>query len=270
MNYMGKVKNIIKGCIPDRVWQMFRKIYFFSKPYLNAIGPYKMSFVYFRVKIFYGRGNDLIRRLKQEVVFEKDMCAAIVEELKDNPNFLDIGANIGLVSVYVATHVKNAVIHAFEPGIHQYRFLNETIKVNNLENIKIYNNALGDHNGVVKFFVHDAMYSALDGLKDTERRGKTRVVEVPMVTLDSWWVDAGKPSFSVVKIDTEGAELLVLRGGVNFIKEVRPVIFFEIESANLKAYPYTKSDIFEFFEKNKYLIEPVTTDTYKAVPVAAV
>ena len=48
--------------------------------------------------------------------------------------FLDIGANIGLVSAYVISRMPQITIHAFEPGLNQREFLVKTVENNSLKN----------------------------------------------------------------------------------------------------------------------------------------
>lgn len=74
-------------------------------------------------------------------------------------------------------------------------------------------------------------------------------------TLDEWWYGKNKPPVNAVKIDTEGAELLVLMGGNDLVKYCRPTIIFEMHAENLKAYPYDYHDILFWFEKRNYLVK---------------
>jgi hypothetical protein len=56
----------------------------------------------------------------------------------------------------------------------------------------------------------------------------------------------------VIKIDTEGAELWVLRGAEKVLAEVSPVIYLEIEPRNLRVYPYNHLDILAFLREHRY------------------
>lgn len=266
---MNKIFSQIKRFVPSPIWQLARKVYYKTAEFVADIGPAVRVKRYCGFDVFYNKGNGLINRLKNEPVFEKELCEAIVVELTKSPDqiFLDIGANIGLVSVYVAAKLPQATIHAFEPGSTQRGFLQRTVSQNKIDNIKVHHQALGDKIGEATFYVHNPKQAALDGLQDTGRRGQTKAVMVPMITLDTWWQAIGMPKVSVIKIDTEGAELLVLRGGKNFITEVKPVIFLEIEPANLQAYPYTADDIKIFFKELGYGLNAINQDTFVARPL---
>lgn len=266
---MIKIIPIIKEYTPESLWNLIRNLFYKFTNFINTIGPSMRSMKYCGIRLYYNKGNVLIKRLKKEIVFERDICEAMVKELKNNQNltFLDIGANIGLISFYVLSKIPEVKIHAFEPGPNQCELLSKTVQANSLKNITIHDEALGDKVGTVTFHIHEEKYAALDGLQDTQRRGITKPIEVPMITLDSWWLSAHKPKVSVVKIDTEGSELLVLRGAENFIKENKPIIFLEIEPMNLRAYPYNESDIFDFFKIIGYDLKAFNRDTYIARPI---
>lgn len=262
------MKDSLKKYTPHLIWNCMSRTVHFILEIPDHIGPQIRTKKYCGVNLYYNRGNGLIKRLQREPIFEQEMCEAIVSELihEEKPIFLDIGANIGFVSTFVYSRVPHVQIHAFEPGPHQGRLLDLTLKKNPLQSINLHTEALGDRIGKVTFHIHDAKHAALDGLQDTQRRGKTLPIEVPMITLDSWWIAAHKPKISVIKIDTEGAELLVLRGAKECIQTTSPIIFFEIEPENLKAYPYNKGDIENFFTDVGYTISALTTDTYVARP----
>jgi hypothetical protein len=91
-----------------------------------------------------------------------------------------------------------------------------------------------------------------DGLIDTGRAGEAFPVEINMITIDLWWANLSYPQINVVKIDVEGAELLVLKGGEKFIDKCGPIIFLEIEPKNLKVYPYKKEDILKWLNEHDY------------------
>jgi len=112
--------------------------------------------------------------------------------------------------------------------------------------------------GRQKFFTNTDCDQAKDGLVDTGRGEKKEPIEVTVTTLDKWWFDNGKPKIDVLKIDTEGSELLVLEGAKKILEEVKPVIYFEMEPSNLKVYPYSSLDIINFMQREGYNIETIT------------
>ena len=64
--------------------------------------------------------------------------------LKENDTVLDIGANIGIMSVHLSEKVKSGHVHAFEPIPQNFEVLERIVTKFNLSNITLHNYALGD------------------------------------------------------------------------------------------------------------------------------
>ncbi|KKS84813.1 MAG: hypothetical protein UV60_C0014G0010 [Parcubacteria group bacterium GW2011_GWA2_43_11] len=260
---MRKIKEKIKSHIPKPFWDFIRKVWIFLHILLEKFKKKEQTISYSGITLFYNRGNSVIARLKSEKVYEEEMCVHIVNTLqkKEKSVLMDIGANVGLVTSYVLEKVPNSYIYAFEPGPVQANLLQKTIEANHLDkNVELHKIALAEKAGTQTFYTHLTRDQAKDGLLDTGRGEKTVQIEVQTSTIDEWWKNAGKPHIDVVKIDTEGAELFVLRGASEFLKEVKPIIYLEIEPSNLKAYPYTHIDIASYLFSNQYRLETLTGD----------
>ncbi len=262
------MKNILKKTLPPFIWNNARDTYYGFSHILCRIGPQTKTRNYCGFRLYYNCGNSIIDRLKFEPVFEKEMCEMIVFDLNKSktPKMLDIGANIGFISLYVVSEVSAIKIYAFEPGLKQAGYFKKTIEANALSERVVLNTfALSDSNGTQTFYSHPRRDMSKDGLKDTGRGERTVVTEVKTMTLDSWWKGVGMPNIDVVKIDTEGAELLILRCAKEFLAKVKPIIYLEIAPSNLKAYPYKVSDILKYLGEAGYRLvtlsgELVTAD----------
>ncbi len=79
-------------------------------------------------------------------------------------------------------------------------------------------------------------------------------VEVPVSTLDCMCADACLTGLDFIKIDTEGAELQVLRGGERAIKEFRPAILVEIEARHAARYQCEPGDIVAWLAQRGYVM----------------
>ena len=258
---MSMWKEYIKIAIPAVWWPLLREWYLSLLHVLEKRRPFVCSMVYDGFTVYFGRGNSLIARLKQEPVFEESMCNRIISDLQksSDPVFVDVGANIGLITTSILKGVPQVKVYAFEPGPLQASFLQKTIDENRLEDrVSLNVDALSDVSGTQSFFIHPSRDYAKDGLRDTGRGEKAHSIQVTVTTLDSWWETQGRPQMSVVKIDTEGAELFILRGAVKCIEVLKPVFYLEIEPSNLKVYPYGAEDIRAFFESVGYSLETLT------------
>lgn len=279
---MDILKQSAKKIIPRNIWEFFKTHKALFLDTVLNFGSKICTTKYFGFTIYYNRGNALIDRLRKEKYFEKELCEQIINDLNraESKRFLDIGANIGLITASVLANVQNVVVDCFEPGPLQSGLLEKTLKENKLsDQATLHHEALGANVGTEKFFVHVGADIAKDGFKNTGRGEGGKEIEVSVTTLDTWWHNAGRPKVSVIKIDTEGAELLILRGGKELLAACKPVVYLEIESTNLASYPYTAKDILEFFATIGYTattldgelanIENIGTlmkhsDTYKA------
>jgi FkbM family methyltransferase len=214
--------------------------------------------------VYHHKHDSLMRRVRysHNGTYEEDEAELIADVLKKStsPVMLDIGANIGLMSLNVCAAVKNVRIFAFEPGPNQFEYLKANVEGNALTgNVSIFNVALGTRKGETDFFIHEAKDSSGDGIVDTGRAGKGRTIKVPAQTLDGWWNDHGAPAVDLIKIDTEGFELPILRHATALIDKCRPWILTEICYLNFEKYGLTFEEHIQFFDDRRYVLLDVKT-----------
>jgi FkbM family methyltransferase len=135
---------------------------------------------------------------------------------------LDIGANIGLVSLRLSKRVgRKGTVHAFEPNPAIAERLASSLEINGISNVHLHRVALGEADGSLPLTVPAGNAGAASLLTGT-RHGKT--VQVPVRRLD----DFGVGPIDFVKMDVEGFEGNVLRGASKILSSNRPrVILFE-------------------------------------------
>lgn len=219
--------------------------------------------------LVYTRGNSLVERLEKQGAYEAEMIAAICDALVNSAGrtLVDIGANIGLISLAALDAVPDSRVFAFEPGPHQNTLLAETIKRNRLEDrLTLSTLALSNRAGRSTFAAHVRRHAAGDGLLDTGRAGRAKSISVDTGTLDNWWAGAGHPPVDVVKLDTEGSELLILEGGTMLLEDCRPTLFVEIHERNLAPYPYGPQDVMNFVRSRGYELEELGPTEFVAKP----
>lgn len=267
------MKKLFKKILPKSVWNFLRHYRAIVVDRVSNFGSSICTISYCGFTLYYSAGTILIKKIRNGKIFEEEMCKSISDRLsaKDKPILLDIGANIGLISLYVLSKVPSVKIFAFEPGPDQNKHFGITIEKNNLKNsITLSNKAVGEREERKKFMTHFSPDSSGDGFVDTGRAGEPIAIEVEVTTIDSWWKNNGMPKVDVVKIDIEGAELLAFRGATEFLKQARPVIYFEVEPKNLVAYGYTADDVLNWFKTQSYTVRVLQAegkqDTYIAEP----
>ena len=140
---------------------------------------------------------------------------------------LDIGANIGYHSVRLAKRESQAQVFAFEPMPCFYEFLQRNIYMNSLgKRVVCHNYGLSSDNGSFDFFISPENGTNAS-LKNVANRTDAQKVVGLTMKLDDWISNHNiKPDF--IKIDVEGAELLVLQGALNCLKSDKPKILAEL------------------------------------------
>jgi FkbM family methyltransferase len=127
---------------------------------------------------------------------------------------VDVGANIGLHTIPLARRVgpKGTVI-AFEPDPDNFQILCRNIRVNSVSNVCTYKLALSSGSGAALLYQSWENRGGLSLCKrNVESRGpQMRPVSIETVAGDDLLLNTDKP-ISLVKIDVEGAEPLVLWG----------------------------------------------------------
>lgn len=142
---------------------------------------------------------------------------------------LDIGANLGMVTVHMASLVgDDGVVHAFEPNPRLIGLLRRGLDRNCLPQVKLHEFGLGPAESTLELRVprSDTGEGSFVWNKDTE---DCLSVQVRVRTLDDVAREQHIRSVSFVKIDVEGFEASVFRGATQFLGQVRPkAILFEL------------------------------------------
>ena len=164
----------------------------------------------------------------------------ILEFINEGDVIFDIGANIGCFSVPFAKKVgSNGKVYAFEPQKFIFNLLKENVECNELKNLQIFNNAIGDANTILELNDFDYSQSGnFGGITLTENYDNsvcakikgTKKNKIKTLTLNNF-LNLKKCNF--LKIDVELMESNVLKGAKEFIKKFRPIIWME----NLGGYP---------------------------------
>lgn len=214
---------------------------------------------YLTYRVTHQRHDSLMKRIRNspEKIYEAVETKLIATTLRSiqQPIVLDIGANIGLMSLNICSTIQDSRIFAFEPGPGQYQYLKKNIEINQLnERVKIFNIALGSHSGKIDFHVHAIKDSSGDGLLDTGRAGHAQVVKINCERLNNWWHLNHEPSVALIKLDTEGSELSILEHGIELIDQCRPHILIEICHLNYEMYGLKFSDYLDFFKIIDYTL----------------
>ena len=183
-------------------------------------------------------GYDTIsNEVRQNKIWEDAVCNKLAENYVEGTDFLDIGANIGLNSVRMNQIKKiTGTVHLFEPQPDVFLMLKYNTR--NL-NRKLYNVALSDKNGHSSFTQTEANVGAT-------QIGSNLEVTIATARLDDFLFPN---TISLMKIDVEGHEESMIKGGKETIMKYKPTILIEmwpgkkeIVSELLKSFGYVETE----------------------------
>jgi FkbM family methyltransferase len=149
--------------------------------------------------------------------------------IKKRGIILDIGANIGITAAPLSRHAPHAEIHAYEPISENFSTLTKVAGFLKLKNVKLFNLALGNEEGILKMIMPLQGNSRMQGLSKAYEEGsaeKGTLYEVPLKRLDDLYPK--ETEINAIKLDVENFELEVLRGGKKMLERNKPMIYCEL------------------------------------------
>ncbi len=150
--------------------------------------------------------------------FESDKQTVFEMIVKPGDTVYDIGANVGFYTLLASELAgPSGCVYAFEPLPRNVEFLNQHLTLNGAKNTKVLEVAVSDTNGQASF--DDSPNNSMGQLSNSGKR------KVKTVTIDRLLSEGTILPPGCMKIDVEGAEMLVLSGAKSVLKTYRPHIF---------------------------------------------
>lgn len=133
----------------------------------------------------------------------------------------DVGAHAGTTTYFLAKMVgPEGKVFAFEPDENSYQYLQRNMDLHKMENVTLVKAALSSSTGTAHFVMDGTMGA---GLADFIEHGTPKqTVEVQTLSLKDAAERYGTPTY--IKLDIEGAELDMVKGGLEFLKQ-HPIQF---------------------------------------------
>lgn len=181
--------------------------------------------------------------------------------VKSDYHVIDLGSNIGSYSLQFARMASKGMVYAFEPSQFNLRRLEKNISLNSFNNIRTYNVALGENAANAELSVINPYNLGMNRI--TKVPGKYSSENILVTTLDFLDAQNTFEKADLVKIDTEGFELKVLRGAWKFLQRWKPVLFIELIDFNLMQQDDSASALIEFVQKAGYSV--LDAKTMKAI-----
>lgn len=181
-------------------------------------------------------------------------CAKKLKLNKFN-NIIDIGANFGIQTLQIADEFKNSKIFSIEPTNYAYEKLLKNLNLNKelKKNIKTYKLFLGSKDQKKP----DTIFSSWDlnsnKLKHPKHLGeKMSTFNTQSKTLEEFILVNEIHELDFIKLDVDGYEYYVLKGGSNFLKKKKPPIFMELAPYLYEEYGYNKEMIINLIKTLGY------------------
>jgi FkbM family methyltransferase len=183
----------------------------------------------------------ILNCLRSGQLLEPETSALVDLLLQPGDTFIDIGGHVGFYSMLAAGLVGPAGrVYVFEPEQVNYAHLLTHIAFNNLHHVFPFPWAVGHTTSVVDFFTNadnDGGHALWDpGRHPFNQKSRQQICKQPvfLVSLDDIFGSAPSGFAKLIKIDTEGNEVNVLRGARNFLTRAEvPAVIAELNHFGL-------------------------------------
>jgi FkbM family methyltransferase len=197
--------------------------------------------------VFRFAGIDLTRNMK----YDRLTSEVLRRTLRPDSSCIDVGAHQGEILREFLRLAPEGRHHAFEPipALHaslQHQFGHQAV---------IHDCALSTASGRATFNVvpDDPAYSGLQKRKYRSPDTRTETIQVEVRTLDELF-PPGSPKTDLIKIDVEGGEYDVLRGGGELLRRDHPLIIFECGLGASDYYGTEPAQLFRFLRECGYVL----------------
>lgn len=203
------------------------------------------------------------RRIFWMGYYSREVVALLDKLVQPGMVVLDVGANIGEISLVCAKRVGRAgSVISFEPMEEIADALQQNIDRNRLEQVTVVRAGLSDKaaTGVPIYAscgqgARGDEHSGLGSLYGVSKDAPAQFIEV--TTLDAYLAQSPVAKVDLIKVDIEGAELPFLRGAEQTLRRYRPRLIVEVQDKSAAAAGYAASDILDYLSGLGYAFERI-------------
>jgi FkbM family methyltransferase len=189
-------------------------------------------------------------------IYEEQIVARIAALLRPGMTFVDIGANIGLHTLVAAHRVGNiGQVIAVEPQSRVYERLLHNVTLNGLRNVRAFRCAVGSAGGIMPLFQLSTENDGLATLRVRDHEEPVGSETVEVMTLPALLAVARVEHVHGIKIDTEGAELSILKGAEAWLSRSPPAFMaIECNDAHLRRFGASSLQLIRFLQATGYRV----------------
>ncbi|MBS1736490.1 MAG: FkbM family methyltransferase [Bacteroidetes bacterium] len=238
----------------EKVKKIIVKLFGFNKETNTPVSKYPYQYSEPQFGISFNINNPIEEFRLKNWGGEKEYVLNLLNSLKVDDIFFDIGASVGLISVLAADRLKKGKVISFEPDPENLLRLKNNYDLNLLTNYGIQSLAVGDEEGYMNLYTAGANAFSPSLQKVN---GIDSFISVKVETIDNLLKANLVPYPTVIKIDIEGAEMMALKGMKNLLcdKNAPRIIFLEIHPEFLPKFGTNEEAIFIFLEEFDYQFE---------------
>lgn len=218
--------------------------------------------------------RDVLNDLQDGKVYEPGTWHTIQQVIEPcGRDCIDIGAHVGILTCLIATTVQRPdAVHAFEPDGDNRKHLRRNLKLNGFTAVTVHEEVVCERDGPVMFFTcadTDGGHAIWNPARSranwrTRRQGGTAKQMIATGTR----LDTLNLSPQFIKIDVEGAEMLVLKGAKDTIERSRPTVILEINAFGLHQLGSDEAEVRQFFRDLGYTEYAIIDDPPYRKPMA--
>ncbi len=204
--------------------------------------------------IFKTRSKKIIKLRKQSTDLMALTHVWLIEEYKKE-NFeiqphdiiIDVGAHIGLFTIYASQFCTKGKIYSFEPVVENYELLLENIKLNNLNYVTSFNQAVSNSNEPIKLFLNNDE----SGHSIFSQSSKTVIAD--SISLQRFFDENKIKHCNFLKLDCEGAEYEIIKNlPLEYFQKIDKLI---IEYHMADSHPELLIELKEILSQQNFEIE---------------
>lgn len=220
------------------------------------------------IQIMLEKNNQLSFAIYQG--FEEEELAFVQDFLRLGMGFLDIGANVGLFSLYAAKILKDsAPCIAVEPASKTRQKLEENLGLNHLSQVQILPLAFSDAQGELPLLLAEDGFDAFHSFAQPFMGGQMGQEIVQTQTLDNWSQENPDLAAAIrlIKLDVEGWEVKVLKGAAHWLaKRDAPILLVEFTEANARQAGHSCVELSETLFQLGYTLFRYQANTKTLLP----
>jgi FkbM family methyltransferase len=221
----------------------------------NSVPGFRGRFPYFGTRICFPKDALLLYAVCDQGIFEADIVQRMLTLARPQSTVIDVGANLGLMSVPVLQACASCRVVSFEPSPSSLPYLERTAADSAYrDRWMVVGKAVGDSAAELDFVVGSPRDALYEGFRSGDRIAGGRIIKVPVTTLDEEWRRWGEPDVSLIKIDVEGGEAAVMNGATALLERRHPAILVEWYAQYLARFDTRPDELLRIAERHHYRI----------------